>query len=156
MSVLAPLAILLAYDSSTNPLNNNEWSFPLLEILHILGFALSIGTIAIVDVRLLGFGLKQSTPSQVLKGTAPWSLAGLVVMLTTGPAIFSSDPRMYLFNMGFRFKMGALLLAIVYNYTVRRKVALADASGGAAALVGAVSLMLWVSVVAGAFIIKFV
>ena len=156
MSVLAPMAILLAYDPSTNPLNNNEWSFPLLEILHILGFALSIGTIAIVDVRLLGYGLKQSTPSQVLKGTAPWSLAGLVVMLTTGPAIFSSDPRMYLFNMGFRFKMGALLLAIVYNYTIRRKVALADASGGAAALVGAVSLMLWVSVVAGGIFIAFV
>ena len=65
-------AFLLAYDPTTNPLNNNEWSFPLLEILHILGFALSIGTIALVDVRLLGWGMKQSTPSQVLKGTAEW------------------------------------------------------------------------------------
>jgi hypothetical protein len=156
MSVLAPLAFLLAYDPSTNPLNNNEWSFPLLEILHILGFALSIGTIAVVDLRLLGWGMNHSSPSQVLKGTAPWSLAGLIVMLTTGPAIFSSDPRMYLFNQGFRFKMGALLLAIIYNYTVRRKVAMSDASGGAAALVGGISLALWVSVVFGGIFIAFV
>jgi hypothetical protein len=156
MGLPAFAAFLLAYDPATNPLNNNEWSFPLLEILHILGFALSIGTIALVDVRLLGWGMKQSTPSQVLKGTAPWSLAGLVVMLTTGPAIFSSDPRMYLFNQGFRFKMGVLLLAIIYNYTVRRKVALSDGSGGAAALAGGLSLALWASVVFGGIFIAFV
>jgi|SRR5215831_15740583 len=156
MGLPALAAFLLAYDPTTNPLNNNEWSFPLLEILHILGFALSIGTIALVDVRLLGWGMKQSTPSQVLKGTAPWSLAGLVVMLTTGPAIFSSDPRMYLFNQGFRFKMGVLFLAIVYNYTVRRKVALADASGGGAAVAGGISLALWISVVFGGIFIAFV
>src|SRR6516165_4910864 len=116
---LHPLLAFLRYDPTTNPLNNNEWSFPLLEILHILGFALSIGTIAVVDLRLLGWGMKQSTPSQILKGTAPWSLAGLVIMLTTGPAIFSSDPRMYLFNQSFRFKVVVLLAAIVYNYTIR-------------------------------------
>ena len=154
--LLLPALALLRYDPSTNPLNNNEWSFPLLEIFHILGFALSIGTIAVVDLRLLGWGMKRSTPSQLLKDTAPWSLAGLVVMLTTGPGIFSSDPYMYLANQSFRFKMGALLLAIIYNYTIRRKVAMADASGATAALVGGLSLALWVSVVAGGLFIAFV
>jgi hypothetical protein len=42
---------MLAYDPATNPLNNNEWSFPLLEIIHIASFAVSIGTIFIVDLR---------------------------------------------------------------------------------------------------------
>src|ERR1700756_5126190 len=111
----------LAYDPASNPLNNNEWSFPLLEIIHILGFALSIGTIAVVDVCMLGLGLKNQTPAQLYRDTAPWTLAGLVVMLTTGPAIYSSDPRMYNLNSSFRFKIGALLLAIVYHYTVHRK-----------------------------------
>ena len=153
---LSPLLAFLRYDPSTNPLNNNEWSFPLLEILHILGFALSIGTIVVVDLRLLGWGMKRSTPSQLLKDTAPWTLAGLVVMLTTGPGIFSSDPYMYLNNQSFRFKMGALLLAILYNYTIRRKVAAANASGTAAVLTGAISMALWVSVVAGGLFIAFV
>lgn len=153
---LHPLLAFLRYDPTTNPLNNNEWSFPLLEIFHILGFALSIGTVAVVDLRLLGWGLKRSTPAQLVKDTAPWTLAGLAVMLTTGPGIFSSDPYMYLHNQSFRFKMGALLLAIIYNYTIRRKVAMANASGAAAALTGGISLALWVSVVAGGLFIAFV
>lgn len=146
----------LAYDPATNPLNNNEWSFPLLEIIHILGFALSIGTIAVVDVCMLGLGLKNQSPAQLYKDTAPWTLAGLVVMLTTGPAIYSSDPRMYNLNMSFRFKIVALLVAILYHYTVHRKVALAGVPGGTAKLVGGLSLALWVSVVAGGLFIAFV
>ena len=146
----------LAYDPASNPLNNNEWSFPLLEIIHILGFALSIGTIAVVDVCMLGLGLRNQSPAQLYKDTAPWTLAGLVVMLTTGPAIYSSDPRMYNLNMSFRFKIVALLVAIVYHYTVHRRVALAGVNGGTAKLVGGLSLALWVSVVAGGLFIAFV
>jgi len=148
---------MLAYDPASNPLNNNEWSFPLLEILHIAGFTLSIGTIAVVDLRLLGLGLLRHSAKELLRATAPWTLVGLAVMLTTGPAIFSSDPVMYLRNFSFKFKMVALLAAILYNYTIHRKVALAEGpSGGAAVLVGAVSLALWISVVFGGLFIAFV
>jgi hypothetical protein len=147
--------MFLAYDPTTNPLNNNEWSFPLLECIHIAAFTLSIGTIAIVDLRLLGISGRQN-PAQLLKETAPWTLFGLVIMLISGPLIFSSDPVMYLNNYSFRFKMAALLLAIVYNYTVHRKVILSDASPGVCKLVGGVSIALWVSVVAGGLFIAFV
>jgi hypothetical protein len=148
---------MLAYDPATNPLNNNEWSFPLLEIIHIAGFALSIGTIAVVDLRLLGLGLMRKSPQQIWKDTFPWTLIGLIIMLTTGPAIFSSDPVMYLRNASFKFKMVALLIAIVFNYTVQRKVALSDGqSAGAAMLTGVVSLALWISVVFGGLFIAFV
>jgi len=145
--------MMLAYDPSTNPLNNNDWAFPLLEIIHITGFALSIGTIAIVDLRLLGLGMRHQSAAQLMKDTTPWTLVGLVVMLMTGPLIVSSDPNLYLYNSAFRFKMGALLIAILYNYTVHRKVALANPSPVVGVLVGGVSLALWVSVVfAGLFI----
>ena len=148
------LAMIFAYDPTTNPLNNNEWSFPLLECIHIAGFTLSIGTIAIVDFSLLG--LSGQKPAQLLKETAPWTLFGLVVMLISGPLIFSSDPRMYMANYSFRFKIVALLVAILYNYTLHRRVALAGASPGVAKLTGAISLALWVSVVAGGLFIAFV
>jgi hypothetical protein len=148
---------MLAYDPASNPLNNNEWSFPLLEILHIAGFTLSIGTIAVVDLRLLGLGLLRHSAKELLRATAPWTLVGLVVMLTTGPAIFSSDPVMYLHNFSFKFKMVALLAAILYNYTIHRKVALAGGpTPGAAVVTGAVSLALWISVVFGGLFIAFV
>jgi hypothetical protein len=147
--------MFLVYDPTTNPLNNNEWSFPMLECIHIAGFTLSVGTIAIVDLRLLGLSSGQK-PAVLLRETAPWTLFGLVVMLLTGPLIFSSDPNMYMHNYSFLFKMVALLVAILYNYTVHRKVAMANASPGVNKLVGAVSLALWVSVVAGGLFIAFV
>ena len=147
--------MFLAFDPTTNPLNNNEWAFPLLECIHIAGFTLSIGTIAIVDFRLLGLSSGQK-PAQLLKETAPWTLFGLVIMLLSGPLIFSSDPVMYLYNNSFRFKIGALLVAILYNYTVHRNVARSDAPPGLSKLVGGVSLALWVSVVAGGLFIAFV
>jgi hypothetical protein len=147
--------MFLAYDPTTNPLNNNEWAFPLLECIHIAGFTLSVGTIAIVDFRLLGLSEGQK-PTVLLRETAPWTLFGLAVMLLSGPLIFSSDPFMYMHNYSFLFKMVALLLAILYNYTVHRKVVMANASPGVNKLVGAVSLALWVSVVAGGLFIAFV
>jgi hypothetical protein len=147
--------LALAYDPTTNPLNNNEWSFPLLEIIHIAAFTLSIGTIAIVDFGLLGWG-KRGDPAQLLKETSSLTLIGLVIMLITGPLIFSSDPFMYLHNSSFVFKMWALLIAIIYNYTIHRKVVLSGASPGVNKAVGIISLMLWVSVVAGGLFIAFV
>ena len=42
-----------------NPLNESALTFPILECFHILGFAVTVGTIALVDFRLLGFGLRR-------------------------------------------------------------------------------------------------
>jgi hypothetical protein len=149
------MQIQIPYDASTNPLNNNEWSFPLLEIIHIVGFALAIGTIFMEDLRLIGVGLLRQPVSQLYKDLAPWTLGGFVAVLMSGPLIWSSDPNMYLNNGAFRFKMGALVLALLYQYTVHRKVALSDPSRGVGALVGIVSVGLWVSVIAGGLFIAF-
>ena len=147
--------IAFAYDPSTNPLNNNEWSFPLLECIHIAGFALSIGTIALVDLRMLGLAMR-SQPSAVLARTlAPWTMVGIAVMLISGPLIFSSDPNMYLRNISFRFKMGALLAAIIYHYTLHRWAALREPTPAIGKMVAVFSLGLWVSVVAGGLFIAF-
>jgi uncharacterized protein DUF6644 len=147
---------MLAYDPSSNPLNNNEWSFPLMEIIHITGFAFSIGTIAILDLRLLGLALPKQSPSQLLKDTAPWTLIGIAVMLMSGPIIFSSDPFMYLANESFQFKMAALLAAIIFNYTIHRKVAMGDGASALTKLVAVTSLLLWTSVVFAGLFIAFV
>jgi hypothetical protein len=146
----------IPYDAATNPLNNNEWSFPLLEIIHIVGFALAIGTIFMVDLRLIGVGMRRQLPSQLAKDFAPWTLGGFVAVLLSGPLIWSSDPNMYLNNGAFRFKMGALLVALLYQYTIHRKVARSDPSAMVGALVGIVSVALWVSVIGGGLFIAFV
>jgi hypothetical protein len=137
---------MLAYDPTTNPLNSNEWSFPLAECFHITAFAFSFGTIALVDLRLLGVAMLRQKPSQLLKDTMLWTLLGLIVVITTGLIIFSSDPLRYFYNDSFRFKIIMLVVAIIYNYTIRRKVALADASGAGAKVVALASVAMWVSI----------
>ena len=88
-----------------NPLNSSPLAFPILECIHIVGFALSIGTIAIVDFRLLDIGMRRQTPAQLGKDTAVWTLVGLGIMLLSGMALYSSDPDMYYLNYAFLGKM---------------------------------------------------
>jgi hypothetical protein len=147
--------LLLAANPIGDALNSSEYIFPILECFHIVGFALSIGTITLVDLRLLGLGMRHQTPAQIASDVAPWTLAGLGVMLISGPMIFLSDPEMYLRNPSFQIKIACLLVAIIYNYTIHRKVAQSAASPGVSKLVGAVSLLLWVSVVAAGLFIAF-
>ena len=138
---------MLAFDPATNPLNNNEWSFPLAECVHIATFAMSVGTIAIVDVCLLGIGMRRQTPAQLLKETSLWTLAGLIVTISAGLVIFSTDPVRYYYNWSFRYKVICLVVAIVFNYTIHRKVALSDSPPMVRKLVASVSLALWISIV---------
>lgn len=147
---------LFIYDPSSNPLNSNEWSFPFFECIHISTFAMSVGTIALVDLRLLGLGLLGQKPSQLLKDTSLWTLAGLVIVITSGLVIFTTDPLRYYYNWAFRYKVIALVVAVIYNYTIHRKVASSDSPpGGLARLVASVSLLLWISIVFGGLFYAF-
>src|SRR6185312_6970662 len=107
----------------------NALVFPVLECFHILGFAVTIGTIALVDFRLLGVGLRQNA-SELAKSLAPWTLFALTSVLISGPLLFSSDPDMYYLNISFQIKMVLLLLAIVFHYTIRRKLLRGELSPG--------------------------
>lgn len=142
----------IAFDPAANPLNNNEWSFPLFECIHIAMFAMSIGTIALVDFRMLGLALRRQTVAQLLKETSLWTLTGLIIVITSGIVIFTTDPLRYYYNWSFRYKCIALTVAVIYNYTIHRKVALSNASAFARSLTAVVSLLLWISIVfAGLF-----
>ena len=146
----------LGYDPANYPLNQNEWSFPVCEIFHIVGFAILIGTIFMVDLRLMGFGMKRQTPAQLLKDTAPWTLVGLTLVLISGPLIFLSDPLLYINNASFRFKITTLIIAIIYNWTLHRSVAARANPGAFGAVVGGVSALLWASLIFAGIFIAFV
>jgi hypothetical protein len=88
---------------------------PILECIHIIGFAMSIGTS--VDFRMRNVGMVHQT-AQLLKDASAWTLVGIVIMIFSGLLLFSSDPDMYYLNWAFLIKMVCLLLAIVFNYTI--------------------------------------
>lgn len=139
-----------------NPLAISAEVFPVLECFHIAGFALSIGMTAIVDFRLLGFGLQKQTPAQISRAFEWWMLAGLIVAVFSGLLIFSTDADMYYLNWSFLIKMACLVLAIAFNYTIHRRAISPGLSPEAARLVACVSLALWVSVIFGGIFIAVV
>ena len=136
-----------------NPLNSSPMVFPVLECFHIVGMALLVGTIALVDFRVLGWGMVRQSAAELDSDVKPWSHIGLAVMLLSGPMLFLSDWDMYWYNNSFRVKMILLLSAIAFNFTVHRKMI---ASGAPNKAVASISLLLWTGVIAGGLFIAFV
>lgn len=142
-----------------NPLNASPLSFPILECFHIVGLAISVGPIAIVDFRLLGWGMRRESPAGLAKDTFFWTLGGLILMIFSGLLLFSSDPDNYYLNYAFDLKMFFLVSAIIFNYTIHRKIVSEMTTGlldcGRAKLVACVSLALWALVIFGGIFIGF-
>ena len=138
-----------------NPVTTWELAFPILECFHIAGFALAIGATAIVDFRLLGWGVGSRTAEELNLALEFWMLGGLVVAVFAGFWLFSSDPDMYYLNWAFLIKMFCLVLAVLFNYTIHRKV-LRRPSSGMGKLVACISLALWVSIIFGGIFIAWV
>jgi hypothetical protein len=127
-----------------------------MEVFHIAGFGVAIGVTAAVDFRILGLVPLQQTPSQIAKATTWWMLGGLLVAIFTGFELYTSDPDMYYTNWSFLTKIACLIVAIVLNYTIHRKVVQADSFSGGAKIVALLSLLLWGSVIFGGIFIAFI
>ena len=138
-----------------NPLSS-ELAFPILECFHIVGFAIAIGSIALVDFRLLGFGLRRQSPEDLLKDTGLWILISLSTAIFAGLLLYSTDPDKYYLNPIFVAKIVCLVLAIVFNYTLHRKAVLPGTSSGWAKTLACISLVLWASVITGGMFIAFI
>jgi|SRR5579871_1080379 len=147
----------------TNALAESEFFFPIVECFHIVGFAFSIGTIAIVDFSMLGLGLPRASTAKVAKSMAPWTLVGLADMLISGPLLYVANPGQYGSNITFQpgsniafsYKIWALVAAILFNYTIHRKVANSGGSPATMKTVATISLALWLSLVAAGIFIAF-
>jgi hypothetical protein len=139
--------VLVGYDLADNPLNTIEWAFAATECVHIASLAVSIGTIALVDMSLLGVGLKNQSPAKLLRSTDLLTMTGLTLVVSSGLALFTTDPLRYYYSPTFRLKMYLLLAALVFNYTIHRRMARPDTSPLAAKAAGAVSLLIWISIV---------
>lgn len=141
---------MLLQNVIADALNETEWGFPLAECVHIGGFAIGVGSIALVDFRMLNLGLRDQSAARILRYTELWTVIALVFVAFSGLALFSSMVNIYLVNLVFPIKMYLLLAAVIYNFTVHRKVAtMKDPPPLLSKAVAIVSLLLWVSIVFG-------
>lgn len=140
----------------TVALRSSKWFFPVVACVHLMGLAMIGGALLVVDLRLLGVGLWRQPVAQVAREAQRWLFVSLLVMLPTGSLLFLSKAVQCYTLPAFWIKITALSLALVFTFSVRRKVAMADEVRVGPAwrkVVALVSLLLWSSVgIAGKWI----
>lgn len=132
-------------------IRTSKWLFPVIESVHLLGLAVLGGLVLLIDLRLLGLGLKKQPVAQLSKDAEPWLVASVIVMLVSGVLLFLSESVKCYYSQPFWVKISAIPLALLFTFTVRRKAARADDADvrrGRSALVAFVSLLLWFAVAA--------
>ena len=86
------------------------WLYPSVEIVHISGFVMLVGSVVMFDLRVLG--LSRAIPVRSLaRHLLPWSVAALVLIVPSGLAMFAAHASDFLGNRAFQLKMALLLAA---------------------------------------------
>jgi hypothetical protein len=127
-------------------IRRSAWLFPLIEAIHLLGLGFIGGAVLVVDLRLLGLGLRRQSVAQLARDAQPWLIGSLILMIITGGLLFLSEAIKCYYHEAFWFKMTSLFLAIVFTFTVQRKVTQADEARISPAwskAVAVVSVLLW-------------
>ena len=156
MSLLT-LCQWLEQTSAGTGIRESIWLFPILLTIHAVSIILVVGTISVVDLRLLGLRLWREPVTDVLEHLLPWTLRGVVIMALSGALLAWSHAVQYYHSPFFRTKMLLIVLAgtnaLVFHVTIYRTVGTwnqASLPPGRARLAGLLSLMLWIGVVATA------
>lgn len=129
------------------------WGFPFLEALHVTGLALLIGSIGILDLRLLNLTGRSLRVTTLTKAVVPWTWSGFGLAVVTGLLIFAGAADRYAHNPAFQAKMALLLLAganmAVFQFWCWKSVAEWDVGlpSMAARIAGGLSLLFWCAVV---------
>ena len=122
------------------------------ETVHFLGLSLLVGTIGMFDLRLLG--MAKRVPTVALHRLVPWGILGYVLNVVTGALFLTTEPREYIYNPAFHFKMLFMVLAglnvLAFYLTTFRKVKVLGSGDDApriAKVMASVSLVMWIGVI---------
>ena len=127
------------------------WTWVILETLHFIGLSILIGSLLVIDLRLMG--LFKGLPLAATKQLLPWSLVGFAINLLTGILFFFGDPGRYTINIGFQIKFLLIILAglnaVWFKFAIDREMDNWDPHGattGSARVIGLASIGLWFGV----------
>lgn len=156
MSVIGFMQWLEATSASTY-LRESLWTYPIIESVHVLSLALFLGFAVLLDLRLLGIGMRHVKVSELTERIVPWTMAGAVIMVVSGILLFFGDPAKFYGSVFMRVKflmLGvAALNAWLFHHSADYLTRLPEWDGSMATPVRAkvaagVSILLWFLIVA--------
>jgi hypothetical protein len=128
--------------------------FPTIESIHVLTITLVVGSIAIVDLRLLGLASRRRAVTRLTGEVLPITWLAFIIAVITGALLFSSNAVKYSHNFFFLAKMALLVVAganmVVFHFITSRDIQRWDESPAVpmgVRLAGGFSLLLWIAVV---------
>ena len=129
-------------------IRDSVWLFPVIEAVHLLGLCLLGGAVLLVDLRLLGLGLRNYPTALIARGALPWLRAGVIVMLTSGFLLFISEAVKCFHNPSFWVKMNTLPFALLFALVVKQQLAVRqpEIAPWLSRVLATVSLALWFTV----------
>jgi hypothetical protein len=141
--------------SIATAIREGESLFPWVECVHVLALTLVIGSIAIVDLRLLGLASRDRSVVRTTSGVLPVTWTAFAFAVLTGGLLFSSNATIYAYNFYFQVKIALLgaagLNMAVYHLLMNHGAEAwqtAEQTPLRARLVGGVSLCLWIAIAA--------
>ena len=149
-----PLLHWLQDTTIATAIRENDTLFPWIETLHVFAIVLVVGSISIVDLRLLGLASRDRPAQHVMREILPLTWGAFAVAAAAGALLFSSKAVDYAHNFFFQCKMILLLLAgtnmAVFHVLGRDVSNWSDVTRPPmpAKIAGSLSLILWVTVVA--------
>jgi hypothetical protein len=139
-------------------IRDSTYIFPVVEVLHLFGLTLLLGTVTVVDMRMLGVGMRRQSVSEVASQLTPWSVGAAIVTIVSGILLFLSEAMKCYGNAAFPYKMWFLLGGIILYFITQRKIT-APGSGvspGQLKVIAILSLLLWYGVAIAGRAIAFV
>jgi hypothetical protein len=141
---------------AATPLSQNIqdtfWVIPTVQTVHIVSIAIVMTSMAMLDLRLMGIAGRRQSLTDMAGRFLPWVWIALVVLLCSGTILIIGEPGRELQNIMFWIKMSSIatvvVLTLIFQQVLRRNKSYWDRHRVAATLLGAVSLVIWVTIVA--------
>ncbi|MFC3101751.1 DUF6644 family protein [Altererythrobacter lauratis] len=130
------------------------WAFPMIETVHVIALVTVFGTIAIMDLRMLGLASTNVPITRVSNDTLKWTWIGFVTAAITGTLLFASKASTYMVNPFFLTKMGIMALAglnmLIFHFVTYKTVDQWDSATSpptAVKVAGLLSIIMWLVIV---------
>jgi hypothetical protein len=143
----------LEHSRCVTAISESGWMYPVAEVAHFFGLFLLVGTIAVIDLRLLGLAGRRQSAGELAQNLFPWMWTGFGIASVSGFLMFATGATGFVANTQFRIKMLVTLLAVTFGAIVQRKTSGWDQPSGmpvVAKLTAAISLALWIGVILAA------
>lgn len=140
---------------------SSSWAFPWIEVVHVIAIVTVFGTVAMMDMRLLGWASKENRVTELSRDTLTWTWGAFALAAVSGTLLWMSKTHVYMKEPWFYAKMILIAVAginmLIFHLVTWKTIGHWDSGRPptAAKIAGFTSLALWLVVVFCARMIGF-